>query len=68
MTNVLPADPASDFLTVGAVARVLNPSESTVRKYERLGILPAVRTSTNVRIFRRQDVERLKLELRDGRA
>lgn len=59
-------DGPSDLLTTGAAARELGRSESTIRKYDRLGILPAVRTSGNVRIFRRVDVDRLKAQREAG--
>lgn len=39
------------------VARFLNVVPNTVRGYESSGSLPADRTATGVRIFRRHDVE-----------
>lgn len=39
------------------VARFLNVVPNTVRGYESAGLLPADRTATGVRIFRRHDVE-----------
>lgn len=61
-----PTSTSSELLTIGAVSRELERSESTIRKYDRLGILPSVRTSGNVRIFRRLDVDRLKSRLSGG--
>jgi DNA-binding transcriptional MerR regulator len=52
-----------EFLTTSATARALNRSEHTVRKYDQTGILPAVRASNGVRLFRRQAVEALKRTL-----
>jgi excisionase family DNA binding protein len=58
----------SDLLTTGAVARRLDVSESTVRKYDRDGRLPSLRTSANQRVFRSADVERLAAERRAARS
>jgi excisionase family DNA binding protein len=52
---------AAPFLT-NDVAKVLNVSPDTVRRLERAGILPALKTSSGVRLFSRADVERLARE------
>jgi DNA-binding transcriptional MerR regulator len=54
--------PEAFSLTTSAVARALDKSESTVRKYDREGRLPSIRSSSNIRLFRAIDVERLRLE------
>ena len=51
---------SDEVLTTGAVSRRLEVSESTVRKYERDGLLPAIRSSAKARLFRLEDVERLR--------
>lgn len=50
----------SDHLTTSAVARELKVAESTVRLMARRGDLPAIRLLTGVRLFAREDVERLR--------
>ena len=53
-------NPQADVpLLTSEVARILNKSTETIRCYERTGRLHAVRTATGVRLFSRQDVERL---------
>ena len=48
-----------DLVLSGEAARILNVSVDTVRLWERLGRLPALKTATGVRLFDRRDVERL---------
>ena len=57
-TNPPPLDPV---LTTEA-ARILDVSAETVRHWERVGILPAVKTERGVRLFDRRDVERVARE------
>jgi excisionase family DNA binding protein len=52
----------AEYLTTGDAARRLDKSESTVRKYDREGRLRSIRSSSNFRLFRREDVERLRAE------
>jgi excisionase family DNA binding protein len=49
-----------EFLTVNAAAKILDVSEATVRSYERRGKLPALRTSSGVRLFNKSDVEQFR--------
>jgi excisionase family DNA binding protein len=51
-------------LLTNEVARILDVSADTVRHLERMGRLPALRTSGGVRLFNRCDVERLARERR----
>lgn len=51
-----------DLLTVGQVSRELGVSAETIREYARRGILPAMRNYLGWRLFKTQDVERLKRE------
>jgi excisionase family DNA binding protein len=52
-----------DLQTVSETARRLAKSAQTIRDWADSGKLPAVRTRTGQRIFRRGDVERLAREL-----
>ncbi len=49
-----------DYLRIGEAARWLGVSVSTVRLWEKEGLLKAVRTVKGRRPFRREDVERLR--------
>jgi len=55
---------AIDPLLTSEVARILEVSSETVRVWERLGRLPALKTGRGVRLFDRRDVERLVRERR----
>jgi excisionase family DNA binding protein len=57
---------SDEFLFTTQVAQILKVSAETVRAWERRGRLPAIRTAIGVRLFSREDVERLALE--KGRA
>ena len=48
------------YLEPAQVARLLGVSADTVRRWERLGLLPAIRTARGSRLFRRADVEALR--------
>jgi len=48
-----------DLMTVSEVARVLLRSEGAVRAAATRGDLDCTRTSTGLRLFRRQDIERI---------
>jgi DNA-binding transcriptional MerR regulator len=50
------------FVTVCEAARILNRSAESVRAYERKGILPAVKTSRGMRLFREGDVRELAVK------
>jgi excisionase family DNA binding protein len=50
------------FLTAADAARILGVVPATVRQMALSGRLPALRTEGGVRLFRRDDVERLKAE------
>lgn len=48
--------------TIGEVAKMLNISISTLRYYDKEGLLPTVkRTSGNIRMFDEQDIEGLQV-------
>lgn len=49
-------DSPDDLLSVGEAALVLHVSAQTIRRWHKLGRLPAVRTPGNQRRFRRFDV------------
>ena len=54
------------LLTVGDVARALGVAPETIRLWERLGKLPAQRTASGMRLFRWEDVERMRTERQAG--
>ena len=59
--------PAADPpLLTNEVARVLNVTPETVRSYERVGRLRAVKTASGLRLFDRRDVERLAQQRREN--
>jgi len=47
-----------EYLTAGAAAKILNLSSESVRSYERRGLLPAIRASGGLRLFREVDVRK----------
>ncbi len=55
-------------LTTGSAARVAGKAAETIRYWANTGRLPiAALTETGVRLFRREDVERVALEQRERR-
>jgi len=50
------------ILTVTGAARILGVTPETVRYYDRQGILKTLRTESGIRLFLREDVERLAAE------
>jgi excisionase family DNA binding protein len=44
------------YLTTGDAAKLADRSVETIRMWERAGRLPAIRTSSGQRLFRRDDV------------
>jgi excisionase family DNA binding protein len=57
-----------DLMTSGEAGRLLGLSADMVRWLEREGRLPAQRTTSGVRLFRRADVARLAAERARGNA
>lgn len=57
----------NDFLTTSPAARELGVSAQAVIQWEREGKLHAIRTATGIRLFRREDIERLKAEREEKR-
>ena len=55
---------AQTFLTTFDAAKVLQVSPATVRLWNRLGKLPAIRTVGGMRLFTSEDVDRLATERR----
>jgi DNA-binding transcriptional MerR regulator len=49
----------TEFLISSEAGRILNLSAAGVRRLEGLGQLPALRTPTGMRLFRRHEVVRL---------
>ena len=58
----------SGVLLTTDAARILDVAPDTVRALERRGVLSAQRTPSGVRLFARQDVERLAQERERSRA
>ncbi|HSS10539.1 MAG TPA: helix-turn-helix domain-containing protein [Acidimicrobiales bacterium] len=54
----MPTQP-DEWLTVGEAAELIGIHPTTLRRYEREGLIKARRTPTNQRRFRRSDVEKL---------
>jgi DNA-binding transcriptional MerR regulator len=54
----------SDKLTTNDSARILERAPATVLYYEKTGRLKAERTQSGIRLFNREDVERLAKELK----
>jgi len=52
------------LMMINEAAKIIDRSPSMVRWYENEGILPAMRTSGGVRLFKRSDVEKLAKKLR----
>jgi DNA-binding transcriptional MerR regulator len=49
----------TEFLTTGDAARILGKASATVLYYEKIGRLRPIRTLGGVRLFYRDEVERL---------
>ena len=64
----MPAKTGSDgLLTIGQVAEILGVSAATLRRWDRAGRFRARRHPINgYRLYRRQDVERLRWKLVQG--
>ena len=52
-----------EWLTLSSVARLAEKSEATIRQAAKHGKLPAIRTASGIRLFRRSDVEKFTAEL-----
>jgi predicted site-specific integrase-resolvase len=59
----------SDFLSSQDAARILGVGIQTVRAYQVRGLLPSIQTPSGLRIYLRDDVERLapRVPLKRGR-
>jgi len=53
------SSPDTVLLLASEAARLLGVSVDTVRRYARTGRLPVVRTAGGVRLFSREDLDRL---------
>src|SRR5438477_172921 len=58
--NLMPVD-HDDFYFISMAARMLNMHPQTLRKYERLGLVRPSRTLGSMRLYSRDELERLKL-------
>ena len=50
------------FLTTSEAAKILNLSPDSIRRFEREGILPAIKVGDGNRLFAEADVDRLRLQ------
>jgi len=50
-----------DFFFISVAARMLGMHPQTLRKYERLGLVQPTRTIGSMRVYSRDELERLKL-------
>jgi len=55
----MPAD--ADLFFISMAARMLGMHPQTLRKYERLGLVQPTRTVGSMRLYSREELERLKL-------
>lgn len=55
-------------MTTGDAAKQVGVAPDTIRLWERLGRLPALRTASGVRLFQRTDVDRVVRERLRGRS
>jgi excisionase family DNA binding protein len=63
-----PASPQIlQILTISEAARELHIAVQTARAWSDAGKLPSVRTAGGMRLFRREDVERIRAERRQVR-
>lgn len=53
---------AEALLQTSEVARIFEVTPETIRMWERIGTLPAMKTARGVRLFRREDVDRVLRE------
>ncbi len=54
------------LMQVREAARALGVSENTIRRWERRGLIPAVRLPSGVRRFRPADIERARTRMYEG--
>ena len=52
---------AQDLYLISVAARMLGMHPQTLRKYERLGLVQPPRTLGSMRVYTRQEIERLKV-------
>jgi MerR family transcriptional regulator, heat shock protein HspR len=52
---------AQDLYLISVAARMLGMHPQTLRKYERLGLVQPPRTLGSMRVYTRQEIERLRL-------
>ena len=60
------AQPASEYLTSGEVARILHVSPKTVTRWARAGLIPCLVTLGGHHRFRRDDIEEIAAKMVAG--
>lgn len=61
MTDDRSTQVVEDFLLISVAARHLGMHPQTLRKYERLGLVRPARTHGSMRVYSRQELERLRV-------
>jgi MerR family transcriptional regulator, heat shock protein HspR len=60
-SRTAPASPQQEFLLISVAARQLGMHPQTLRKYERLGLVRPTRTLGSMRVYSREELERLRI-------
>ena len=60
-SRIPPATPQEEFLLISVAARHLGMHPQTLRKYERLGLVRPTRTLGSMRVYSRDELERLRV-------
>ena len=60
-TRAVMAIPDQEFLLISVAARHLGMHPQTLRKYERLGLVRPSRTLGSMRVYSREEIERLRV-------
>jgi len=60
-SRIPPATPQEEFLLISVAARHLGMHPQTLRKYERLGLVRPTRTLGSMRVYSREELERLRV-------
>lgn len=59
--RALPQAPLEEFILISVAARHLGMHPQTLRKYERLGLVRPTRTLGSMRVYSRDEIERLRV-------
>jgi MerR family transcriptional regulator/heat shock protein HspR len=59
--SIIGAVPEQDLIFISVAARMLGMHPQTLRKYERLGLVQPTRTVGSMRLYSRDELQRIKL-------